>query len=54
MPQIPDRLVLKRHRDLEGRRGEAWVRRTLLLVVTVPPVLALFNVFGQRSLRGVT
>jgi hypothetical protein len=46
--QIPDTLVLKRHRDLEGKRNEAWLRRGLLLLVGAVPVLALFNVFGQR------
>jgi hypothetical protein len=46
--QIPDGLVLKRHRDLEGKRHHAWVRRGLLLLVGLVPLLALFNVFGQR------
>jgi hypothetical protein len=45
---IPDKLVLKRHRDLVGRRNEAWVRRGLLVVVGVIPLLALLNLFGQR------
>ena len=48
MPNIPDTLVLRRHRDLEGRRKEAWIRRGLLVLVGAVPVLALFNVFGQR------
>jgi hypothetical protein len=46
--QIPDTLVLKRHRDLEGRRPHAWLRRSLLLLVGLVPALALFNLFGQR------
>jgi hypothetical protein len=46
--QIPDTLVLRRHRDLEGRRKEAWVRRGLLILVGVVPLLALINLFGQR------
>ncbi len=46
--QIPDGLVLKRNRDLEGKKHEAWIRRSLLLLVGVVPLLALLNVFGQR------
>lgn len=46
--QQPDAIVLKRHRDLEGRTYQAWVRRGLLVLVTTVPLLALFNVFGQR------
>jgi hypothetical protein len=45
---IPDTIVLKRHRDLEGRRHQVWWRRGLLALVAAIPVLALFNVFGQR------
>jgi hypothetical protein len=46
--EIPDTIVLKRHRDLQGRRREVWVRRALLALVGVIPLLGLFNVFGQR------
>jgi hypothetical protein len=45
---IPDRIVLRRHRDLVGRRHQVWVRRVLLALAGVVPLLALFNVFGQR------
>ncbi len=48
MADVPDYLVLKRHRDLEGRAWQIWVRRGLIGLVCVVPVLALFNVFGQR------
>lgn len=48
MADVPDSIVLKRHRDLQGRRSEIWVRRGLLALVAVVPVLGLFNVFGQR------
>jgi hypothetical protein len=48
MAAIPDGIVLKRHRDLEGRRSHAWVRRTLIVLVGLVPLLALFNLFGQR------
>jgi hypothetical protein len=46
--QIPDGLVLTRHRDLKDRRHQAWVRRGLLALVGLVPLLALLNVFGQR------
>jgi hypothetical protein len=46
--EIPDTIVLKRHRDLEGRHKDVWFRRGLLTLVAVIPVLGLFNVFGQR------
>jgi hypothetical protein len=45
---VPDRIVLKRDRDLEGRGWHIWLRRALLTFLAVVPVLALFNVFGQR------
>ncbi len=45
----PDLIVLKRHRDLEGRRGEAWIRRAILLVLFAALVAALANLFGQRA-----
>ena len=48
MAAIPDGIVLKRHRDLEGRRNNAWVRRALIVLVGLVPLLALFNLFGQR------
>jgi hypothetical protein len=46
--RIPEGLVLKRHRDLVGKEHEAWIRRSLLLLVGLVPLLALLNVFGQR------
>jgi len=48
---IPDTIVLERHRGLEGRRKDVWFRRGLLALVAVIPVLGLFNVFGQRPGR---
>jgi hypothetical protein len=44
----PDGIVLRRHRDLEGRGWLPWVRRSLLALVAAVLVLALANVFGQR------
>jgi hypothetical protein len=48
MPDIPNAIVLKRDRDLEGRQYDVWVRRGLMSLVAAVPVIALFNVFGQR------
>lgn len=48
MAQIPDTIVLKRDRDLEGRQNEIWVRRGLFALLCVVPVLALVNLFGQQ------
>jgi len=48
MAQIPDTIVLKRDRDLEGRQNEIWVRRGLFGLLCVVPVLALVNLFGQQ------
>jgi hypothetical protein len=44
----PDTIVLKRDRDLDGRGWDIWVRRGLFALVCAVPVVALFNVFGQR------
>ncbi|HEY5295528.1 MAG TPA: hypothetical protein VIJ70_08650 [Gaiellaceae bacterium] len=43
---IPDLLVLKRHRDLEGLRVTLWWRRGVLALLTVFLALGLANVFG--------
>jgi hypothetical protein len=48
MADVPDAIVLKRDRDLEGRQYDIWVRRALLGLVVTVPVIALFNVFGQK------
>jgi len=48
MSDIPQELVLARNRDLVGCRQQVWFRRGLLALVGVVPLLALFNVFGQR------
>lgn len=48
MADVPDTLLLKRDRDFEGRGADAWVRRALFGLVVAIPVVALFNVFGQR------
>jgi hypothetical protein len=43
----PSSIDLNHHRDLEGRSREVWVRRVLLVLMLVPPVLGLLNFFGQ-------
>jgi hypothetical protein len=48
MADAPDTLKVTTHRDLRGRAWQIWIRRVLMGFVVVVPVLALFNVFGQR------
>ena len=48
MADVPGGIVLERDRDLEGRGYEIWIRRGLMCLIAAVPVLALFNVFGQR------
>jgi hypothetical protein len=43
----PDEIILKRHRDLEGRRDEHW-RRAATVGLAVFLLLGLLNLFGQR------
>jgi hypothetical protein len=43
----PEGIVLRRHRDLVGRKWHPWVRRSLLGLVCAIALLALLNVFGQ-------
>jgi hypothetical protein len=50
---VPDTIVLKRDRDLDGRGWHIWLRRALLTLLAVVPVLALFNVFGQRPATSI-
>jgi hypothetical protein len=46
---VPDALVLRRHRDLEGMwRGAIWIRRGAIALIGVVAALGLANVFGQR------
>lgn len=47
MADTPDGIVLRRHRDLVGRRWHPWVRRSLLGLVAAVSLLALLNLFGQ-------
>jgi hypothetical protein len=51
MADIPDGLVLKRHRDLVGIRPYGvWTRWILLGLITLAALLGLLNVFGQRPI----
>jgi hypothetical protein len=45
---VPDTLVLKRHRDLQGLRETPWPRWVILALITIFAILGLLNVFGQR------
>jgi hypothetical protein len=50
MSDVPDAIVLKRDRDLQSpRQNDIWIRRGLFALVCLVPVLALSNLFGQRS-----
>jgi hypothetical protein len=44
----PDTLTLKRNRDLEGWWSWVWLRRAVFMLLLVIPLLAAFNVFGQK------
>jgi hypothetical protein len=48
MAEKPDGIVLKRHRDLDGRENHPAIRRTLLAVVAAVCLAGLVNLFGQR------
>jgi hypothetical protein len=48
MSEIPETLVLRRHRDLAGRRKAIWVRRGLIGLLGVFLVAGLAGTFGQR------
>lgn len=48
MAGVPDYIVLKRHRDLEGVRKQSWPRHVVLGLIAALSVLGLLNVFGQR------
>ena len=48
MADVPEGIVLRRHRDLAGRRWHPWLRRALVGLVGLFAVLGLFDVFGQR------
>jgi hypothetical protein len=43
----PTSIHLDSHRDLKGRSREVWIRRVLLALLIVLPLLGLLNFFGQ-------
>jgi hypothetical protein len=45
----PDHIDLPRHRDWEGRRYERILPNVLLALISLLPLLAVFNVFGQSE-----
>ena len=48
MADQPDGIVLKRHRDLQGRDWHPWARRSLVALLAVVILLALFGFVGQH------
>src|SRR5436190_2159243 len=48
MANVPDTIVVKRDRNLDGRAHEVWIRRGLFLILPLITSLALLNVCGQR------
>jgi hypothetical protein len=48
MADVPEGIVLKRHRDLDGMRKTLWPRRIIIGAIAVFALLGLLNVFGQR------
>jgi hypothetical protein len=49
MTDVDQRLDLARTRDLQGRRTHPWIRRALLMVVSIPILLALTGTSGQPT-----
>ncbi|HEY2542384.1 MAG TPA: hypothetical protein VGH92_04965 [Gaiellaceae bacterium] len=49
MADVPEKIDLRRHRDLEGRRGQIWWRRGLTLALLAFLVAGLANEFGQAQ-----
>jgi hypothetical protein len=47
VPDIPQGIVLKTHRDLDGRVWHIWLQRALIAVLVAFVVSALLNVYGQ-------
>jgi hypothetical protein len=49
MTDVPDRLTLARHRDLQGMlRSGIWVRRSVVALIALVCAAGALNVFGQR------
>jgi hypothetical protein len=48
MAPTPDGITLERNRDLRGLAHTPWLRRALLCLIAVLPLLALLGFFGQK------
>jgi hypothetical protein len=49
LADVPDTLVLKRHRDLEGMyRNGIWIRRAVVTLLALISALGLADLFGQH------
>ena len=48
MPDIPQGITLKRHRDVDGRHWHVWFQRAGLVLLLALVIAALLNVFGQK------
>jgi hypothetical protein len=51
VPDVPDGIILKRHRDLHGTQKTLWPRRIIVGAIAVFALLGLLNVFGQRPVN---
>ena len=49
MGELPGNLRPDRHRDLHGRDPAPWIRRAYIVALCVLVVLALLDVFGQKT-----
>jgi hypothetical protein len=49
MAELHGHLSRKRDLQLSGREHQVWVRRACIAAVVAIPIVALLNVFGQRS-----
>jgi hypothetical protein len=49
VPELPGHLLPERHRDLSGRSPAPWIRRVYIVILLAFVVLALLDVFGQKT-----
>ena len=47
--ELPGHLLPDRHRDLSGRSPAPWIRRVYIAILLAFVVLALLDVFGQKT-----
>jgi hypothetical protein len=48
MTDVPDQIVLRRNRDLNGLSNRPWMRRAIVLALAAFCVVGVLNLFGQR------